>query len=98
MQRRVNIALHDGRGSLGLDYVLMPLAAIDNSMPVIDLPDARPFATGDGPHDYLCGTCRNVLLSKVEIFEPQRVTVICGKCRTANLMQASPGDKPVSEP
>jgi hypothetical protein len=71
-----------------LEYLLKPVAGVDNTMPVIDLPDARPFATGNGPHDYLCGRCRNVLLSKVEFQKPQRVTVVCGKCRTANIMEA----------
>ena len=72
-----------------MQYLLKPVAAVDDTMPVIELPDARPFATGNGPHDYLCGHCRNVLMSKVELLTPQRVTMICGKCRTANLMQTS---------
>jgi hypothetical protein len=80
-----------------LDYLLKPVVAIDKTMPVIDLPDARPFAVGNGPHDYLCGECRNVLLSKVEIPKPQRVMVVCGKCRTANLMEASAGGDSVAE-
>ncbi len=73
-----------------MDHLLKPVAAIDRTTPVIDLPDERPFATGDGPHDYLCGRCRNVLLGKVELPKPQRVLVICGKCRTANLMEPTP--------
>lgn len=73
-----------------MQYVLKPVAEIDDTMPIIDLPNAKPFATGNGPHDYLCGNCRNVLMGKVEIPTPQRVTVICGKCRTGNLMEPSP--------
>jgi len=72
-----------------LEHLLKPVSAVDSTLPVIDLPDARPFATGNGPHDYLCGKCRNVLLSKVEIQKPQRVMVVCGRCRTANLLEAS---------
>ena len=76
-------------GASLLEYVLKPVAVIDKTLPVIDLPDARPFASGNGPHDYLCGTCRNVLLSKIELPKPQRVIVVCGKCRTPNLMEAT---------
>ena len=77
------------RGGHLLEYLLKPVTAIDDTMPVITLPDARPFATGNGPHDYLCGKCRNVLLSKVDLPRPQRVLVVCGSCRTANLMEAA---------
>ena len=48
-----------------MDDVLEPVAAIDKTMPVIDLPNAQPFATGNGPHDCLCGNCRNALMSTV---------------------------------
>lgn len=70
-----------------MEYLFKPLVVVDRTLPVIELPDGRPFATGSGPHDYLCGRCRNVLMSKVEVPKPQRVIVVCGKCRTANLME-----------
>ena len=68
-------------------YRLKPVAVPDDRMPVITLPDARPFARGNGPHDYLCGTCANPLLSCVELVTPQNVVIVCGKCRTSNLIE-----------
>jgi hypothetical protein len=68
------------------EYLLKTVSEVDRKTPVIDLPDARPFATGNGEHDYLCGGCRNVLLHRVELPRPQQVTMICGKCRTANML------------
>ena len=68
------------------EYFLKPIEKPSCRGPIIDLPDARPFATGNGPHDYLCGRCRNVLFRKIEVPRAQPVTVICGKCRGANLM------------
>jgi hypothetical protein len=78
-------------------YLFRPVAFIDRTMPVIDLPDAQPFAIGNGPHDFLCGYCRNLLLSKVEMPKRQRVTMICGRCRTANLMDATADDNAAPE-
>lgn len=75
-------------------YLFRPVALIDRTMPVIDLPNAQPFAIGDGPHDFLCGHCRNVLLRKVEMPKRQRVTMVCGRCRTANLMDATVDGQP----
>jgi hypothetical protein len=68
------------------EYRLKPAATIDPRLPVIDLHDGRPFATGNGPHDYLCGACGNGLMLKLEIALPKDVLVICGTCRTPNLM------------
>lgn len=67
-------------------YALRVLPSIDRSRPVLDLPDDRPFATGNGPHDYACGGCGNVLFAQVDLPAPPTVTVVCGKCRTANGM------------
>ena len=72
-----------------MDYLFEPVVIVDKTMPVIDLPNALPFATGNGPHNYLCGGCRNVLMSTIEMPRPQRVIIICGKCRTANIMAGS---------
>ena len=68
------------------EFRLRPMATLDSRMPVIDLPDERPFATGNGAHDYLCGTCGHALFLKVEIVITKDVVVICGKCRSNNLM------------
>lgn len=67
-------------------YVFKSVSVVDKRLPVIDLPDPRPFMTGDGPHDYCCGGCRNVLLQRVEMARPQKVTIVCGRCRGANAM------------
>jgi hypothetical protein len=57
-------------------------SAIDPSWPLIDLPDARPYLRGNGPHTYSCTACGNPLLVNVEISLPQNVAIVCGKCRT----------------
>jgi hypothetical protein len=76
-----------------VDYLLKPV--LDKTVPFIDLPNAQPFATGNGPDDYLCVKCCNVLLSKVEIPKPQCVMEVCGKCRTANLMEVGAEEQTV---
>lgn len=68
------------------EYLLKPVPTADDRLPTIDLRDPRPFAIGNGAHDYLCGTCGNVLLSKVDM-PSRRMTVICGKCRGANVTE-----------
>ncbi|CAN5131795.1 hypothetical protein BH10PSE6_BH10PSE6_58300 [soil metagenome] len=67
-------------------FVMGILDFVELSRPVIDLPDGRAFATGNGPHDYLCGGCGNVLFAGLELPDPPKVTVVCGKCRTPNGM------------
>jgi hypothetical protein len=68
------------------EFRLKPVAVVDRMLPVIDLPDARPFLVGNGPHDYLCSSCDNGLLLKIDITLPQNVIIICGKCRSAMVL------------
>ena len=67
-------------------FVMRVLYCLDTRQPVIDLPNEQPFATGSGSHDYVCGRCGNVLFARLELPNPPKVTVICGKCRTLNGM------------
>ena len=63
------------------EFRLKPVDVVDPQLPMIELPDARPYLIGSGPHDYLCGACGNGLLLKTEVVLPQRVIIVCGKCR-----------------
>lgn len=70
-----------------MQCLLETVAGIDDMMTMVDLPNAKPFAAGNGLHDDLRGDCRTVLMSKVERPTAQCVTVICGKCRTGPYSQ-----------
>jgi hypothetical protein len=67
-------------------FALGVLSSIEPGRPVIDLPDGRAFATGNGPHDYVCGRCGNILFGRIDLPAPPKVIVVCGKCRTPNGM------------
>jgi ribosomal protein S27AE len=67
-----------------VDYSLRSLLAVDAGKPVIDLKSDLPFVTGDGPNNYLCGKCRNILFKNVDIPHTRDIIVICGRCRTHN--------------
>ena len=47
----------------------------------------RPVFRGNGPNDYVCGQCGNLL---AEAMDPQymskRVRIRCGRCRTINVV------------
>lgn len=66
--------------------IMRALDSVESCRPVIDLPDGRAFATGNGPHDYVCGGCGNTLFANLDLPNPPKVTVVCGKCRTPNGM------------
>jgi phage FluMu protein Com len=57
----------------------------DGGTAVQDDPD-RPVFRGNGPDDFVCVSCGNVL---AEAMDPQymtyRVRVRCGRCRTVNV-------------
>lgn len=78
-------------------FVMGVVGLVDRNRPVIELADERPFAAGNGPHDYACGGCGNVLFAQLDLPAPPRVTVVCGKCRTANGMTFTPA-APACEP
>jgi phage FluMu protein Com len=58
----------------------------DGGTAVQDDPE-RPVFNGNGPNDYVCVQCANVL---AESMDPQymtkRVRVRCGRCRTVNVV------------
>jgi len=50
-----------------------------------DDPD-RPAFRGNGPDDYVCVTCGNVLAESMDAAHmTKKVRVRCGRCRTVNV-------------
>jgi phage FluMu protein Com len=57
----------------------------DGGTAVQDDPD-RPVFRGNGPDDYVCGKCGNVLAEAMAAdYMTFRVRVRCGRCRTVNV-------------
>ena len=47
---------------------------------------ARPAFRGNGPDDYVCVTCGNVLAESMDAAHmTKKVRVRCGRCRTVNV-------------
>jgi phage FluMu protein Com len=47
---------------------------------------ARPAFTGNGPDDYVCVKCGNVLAAAMHAGQmTKKVRVRCGRCRTVNV-------------
>lgn len=58
----------------------------DGGTAIQENPD-RPVFTGNGPNDYVCGTCGNLLASRMDPqYMSKRVRVRCGRCRTVNVV------------
>jgi phage FluMu protein Com len=52
---------------------------------------ARPVFRGNGPEDYLCVTCGNVLaVGMDDAYMTRRVRIRCGRCRTVNVSAEVP--------
>jgi phage FluMu protein Com len=67
----------------------------DGGTAVQEDPD-RPVFRGNGPNDYLCVECGNVLATAMdEEHMTFRVRVKCGRCRTVNV--AVNDDRPAHE-
>jgi phage FluMu protein Com len=48
---------------------------------------ARPVFTGNGPNDYVCVTCGNLLAASMDPqYMSKRVRIRCGRCRTVNVV------------
>ena len=46
----------------------------------------RPAFRGNGPDDYVCVTCGNVLAESMDAaYMTKKVRVRCGRCRTVNV-------------
>jgi phage FluMu protein Com len=53
---------------------------------------ARPVFRGNGPDDYVCVECGNVLASAVAPeYMNRKVRIKCGSCRTVNVAVEQPG-------
>lgn len=54
---------------------------------------ARPVFRGNGPDDYVCVTCGNVLAARMDgEYMTRRVRVRCAVCRTVNVSAEDRGD------
>jgi phage FluMu protein Com len=57
----------------------------------------RPVFTGNGPNDYVCAECGNVLAAGMDPHHmTKRVRVRCGRCRTVNV--AITDESPAGDP
>jgi DNA-directed RNA polymerase subunit RPC12/RpoP len=57
----------------------------DGGTALQEAPD-RPVWSGNGPNDYVCAECGNVLASGMGPEQmTKRVRVRCGRCRTVNV-------------
>jgi DNA-directed RNA polymerase subunit RPC12/RpoP len=57
----------------------------------------RPVFTGNGPNDYVCVECGNVLAAGMDPEHmTRRVRVRCGRCRTVNV--AVTDESPAGDP
>lgn len=57
----------------------------DGGTALQDDPD-RPVFRGNGPYDYVCVECGNVLAASMGLEQMnKRVRVRCGRCRTVNV-------------
>jgi hypothetical protein len=58
---------------------------VDGGTAVQEDPD-RPVFRGNGPYDYVCVSCGNVLAQGMDPqYMTRRVRVRCGRCRTINI-------------
>ena len=63
---------------------------IDGGTAIQENPD-RPVFRGNGPDDYLCVKCGNVLASSMDpAYMTRRVRIRCGRCRTVNVSAEVP--------
>lgn len=66
----------------------------DGGTAVQDDPD-RPVFSGNGPDDFACVSCGNVLASAMDAeYMTYRVRVRCGRCSTVNVY----GERPAEDP
>jgi len=57
----------------------------------------RPVFRGNGPDDYVCVSCGNVLASGMDaLYMTKKVRVKCGRCRTVNV--AITDESPAGDP
>jgi phage FluMu protein Com len=57
---------------------------------------ARPVFHGNGPDDYVCVECGNVLAASMDAqYMTKKVRVKCGRCRTVNVAVTEQPDAPI---
>jgi phage FluMu protein Com len=57
----------------------------DGGTAIQEDPD-RPVFSGNGPDDYVCVECGNVLAERMDVaYMTKRVRVRCGRCATVNV-------------
>lgn len=55
----------------------------------------RPAFTGNGPDDYVCVQCGNLLAASMHAMQmTKKVRVRCGRCRTVNVADYDEGEDP----
>ena len=58
---------------------------IDGGTAVQEHPN-RPVFRGNGPIDYVCASCGNLLAAAMDpAYMTRRVRIRCGRCRTVNI-------------
>ena len=63
---------------------------IDGGTAIQEDPD-RPVFRGNGPDEYLCVACGNVLaVAMDDAYMTSRVRIRCGRCRTVNVSAEVP--------
>ncbi|HEY1592418.1 MAG TPA: hypothetical protein VGF81_11540 [Solirubrobacteraceae bacterium] len=63
---------------------------VDGGTAVQERPD-RPVFRGNGPDDYVCVSCGNVLaVGMDDAYMTRRVRIKCGQCRTVNVSAEVP--------
>lgn len=56
----------------------------------------RPVFRGNGPDDYVCVECGNVLAASMDAeYMTKKVRVRCGRCRTVNVAVTEQPDAPI---
>ncbi len=59
----------------------------------------RPVFHGNGPDDYVCVTCGNLLAESMEAtYMTRRVRVKCARCKTINVAAVDQGDPRLKKP
>lgn len=59
----------------------------------------RPVFHGNGPDDYVCVNCGNLLAEGMEAtYMTRRVRVRCGRCSTVNVAVVDQGDPRLKQP
>jgi phage FluMu protein Com len=67
----------------------------DGGTALQDDPD-RPVFHGNGPDDYVCAECGNVLAAAMDAtYMTKKVRVKCGRCRTINVAITEQPDAPI---